>query len=81
MKVELRLQLPKIKMNKNDDLTTVGEKLSVIQARFTAAGLSVDEDDIVAAGINEAPEKYSGTIAQAQQLKWEFEKSFTVAVD
>ena len=79
LKVELRLQLANFKMNKNDDPTTLGDKLSVIQACFTAAGLSVDEDDLVAAGINGAPEKYSGTIVQAQQLKREFGKSFTVA--
>ena len=65
-------------MNKNDDPTTLGDKLSVIQAHFTAAGLFVNEYDLVAAGINGASEKYSGTIAQAQQLKRKFGKSFIV---
>ena len=65
-KVELRLQLASVKLGKDEDPTALGDKLSIIQARFTAAGLYIDEDDLLAAAINAAHDKYSGTIAQVQ---------------
>ena len=60
--LELRAELSKVKMKRNDYPEVLSKVLSIIKNKYGDAGVSVDQKEWVAALIAEAPKDYLSSI-------------------
>ena len=69
MKVELRQMLNAIKMKKNNDPATIFEQISRIKNKYYTPGKTIDEEDLIAVGLDVAMPEYQAILTLEQQFK------------
>ena len=68
-RVELRARLNKVKMNDSDNPRVMFEQLAAIQNMFKSSELEVDEEDLMAVILGQAPKAYANVLATEQQMR------------
>jgi hypothetical protein len=68
-RVELRQEMNKIKMKKNDDPATLFEQISSVTNRYQSSTSAVNEEDMIAVILDAAPAEYQAVLTSEQRVK------------
>jgi hypothetical protein len=67
--VEVRQEMNKIKMKKNDDPATLFEQISSVTNRYQSSTSAINEEDMIAVILDAAPAEYQAVLTSEQRVK------------
>ena len=68
-RVELRARLNKVKMNQTENPKVLFEQVAAIQNMFKSSELTIDDEEMIAVVLGQAPKCYTTVLATEQQIR------------